>query len=383
MPVDDPEVTGPWQWDGAVGAGPSRALGRPDRRAGDGGDRHRRRRSGRDLEPGRDRALRVAEAADGVGPAGLAPVAATPTIELDASPRWRWRRAAAGGRVSSSANAANGHAHAGPSDAERRLRRRPVRHRLRRSSRVTSPKAAEDSDAAARAAHGRRAPTRDRRAITRRHAVLRQRRHDPLGEPDQLRAARHRTRGAARPERPRLHPPRRPGARVRRVPRRSRGLGDHVRTEFRITRSARRACVGSRRTRRTSSTIPTSATSSRTSATSPTAGTPRSSSNGSRCTTRSPGSRTGLCSSTGSSSCSPAAAPPPSSTSTSTTSATSTTHSATPPATSSCGSIGARFADAVVGSPATLARVGGDEFVLLCDDVGDATTAVLLRRAAP
>ena len=37
--------------------------------------------------------------------------------------------------------------------------------------------------------------------------------------------------------------------------------------------------------------------------------------------------------------------------------------------------IGARFAAAVLRSPPTLARVGGDEFVLLCDDVGDATTA--------
>jgi diguanylate cyclase (GGDEF)-like protein/PAS domain S-box-containing protein len=37
--------------------------------------------------------------------------------------------------------------------------------------------------------------------------------------------------------------------------------------------------------------------------------------------------------------------------------------------------IGSRFATAVVQSPSTLARVGADEFVLLCDDVGDATTA--------
>jgi diguanylate cyclase (GGDEF)-like protein/PAS domain S-box-containing protein len=37
--------------------------------------------------------------------------------------------------------------------------------------------------------------------------------------------------------------------------------------------------------------------------------------------------------------------------------------------------IGARFANEVVHSAATLARVGGDQFVLLCDDVGDAITA--------
>ena len=38
--------------------------------------------------------------------------------------------------------------------------------------------------------------------------------------------------------------------------------------------------------------------------------------------------------------------------------------------------IGARFVDEIAQSPATLARVGGDHFVLLCDDVGDAVTAL-------
>jgi diguanylate cyclase (GGDEF)-like protein/PAS domain S-box-containing protein len=38
--------------------------------------------------------------------------------------------------------------------------------------------------------------------------------------------------------------------------------------------------------------------------------------------------------------------------------------------------IGARFVDEIAQSPATLARVGGDHFVLLCDDVGDAITAL-------
>ena len=37
--------------------------------------------------------------------------------------------------------------------------------------------------------------------------------------------------------------------------------------------------------------------------------------------------------------------------------------------------IGRRFADAIVRSPWTLARVGGDHFVLLCEDVNEATTA--------
>jgi diguanylate cyclase (GGDEF)-like protein/PAS domain S-box-containing protein len=38
--------------------------------------------------------------------------------------------------------------------------------------------------------------------------------------------------------------------------------------------------------------------------------------------------------------------------------------------------IGARFANEIKHSPATLARVGGDQFVLLCDEVGDAITAL-------
>jgi diguanylate cyclase (GGDEF)-like protein/PAS domain S-box-containing protein len=37
--------------------------------------------------------------------------------------------------------------------------------------------------------------------------------------------------------------------------------------------------------------------------------------------------------------------------------------------------IGARFAAAVLRSPQTIARVGNDQFILLCDDVRDATTA--------